>query len=146
MNRRDFMKTAAAGVAAAGMFVAPQVVSALEEDMNRLEDRKHPTKLEQKHVPAIDLPDNIRKGEAFPVKVRVGYAITHPSTPDHWIDEIRLLVDGKEVSRLYYKTGGITAPSAVFMISLDKDSIVEAVGHCNLHGYWISDPVTVKVK
>lgn len=149
MNRRDFLKMSTAVFAGATfsgyipeVFTRPANAS---QDFNRLENRKQPTELEKKHVPAIILPDNVRKDEFFPVTVKVGYSVDHPSVPEHWIDEIRLLVDGKEVSRLYYKVGGVTAPSATFMITLKKDSVLEAVEHCNLHGSWISDPVNVKL-
>jgi len=43
----------------------------------------------EKHVPVIEVPDRIKKGELFPVKVTIGKEIAHPNKTEHhiaWID------------------------------------------------------------
>lgn len=81
----------------------------------------------------------------FDVTTRVGFMKEHPSVPEHWITMIRLLVDGKDVSRIENKSGGISAPTVTFKMRLDKPSTLEAVEDCNLHGTWISEPVRIKI-
>ena len=148
MKRREFLKGAILSTAllASGEALATEGYSGNnKKNLLRLENREIPTVLEKKHVPVIDAPTKIAKNEWFEVRVRVGYMTVHPSTPRHWIDEITILVDGVEVARTDFKVGGISAPEASFRIRLNKTSTIEAIENCNLHGRWISDPVTVAV-
>jgi superoxide reductase len=148
MKRREFLKGAILSTAllASGEALATEGYSGNnKKNLLRLENREIPTVLEKKHVPVIDAPTKIAKDEWFEVRVRVGYMTVHPSTPRHWIDEITILVDGVEVARTDFKVGGISAPEASFRIRLNKTSTIEAIENCNLHGRWISDPVTVAV-
>ncbi|RMG03241.1 MAG: desulfoferrodoxin, partial [Nitrospirae bacterium] len=101
--------------------------------------------LEQKHVPLIVAPEKVKKDEWFDLKVKVGFMKEHPSTPEHWITEIKLILNGRKVAKTEYKVGGVSASEATFRIKLTSDSTLEAVEHCNLHGTWISEPVKVKV-
>ena len=149
MKRREFLKAAIFSTA----LLASGKAMAIEEgysgnnkkNLLRLENKETPTALEKKHVPAIDAPGKVKKDEWFEVKVRVGYMTVHPSTPRHWIDEITVLVDGVEIARTDFKVGGVSAPEASFKIRLNKTSTIEAIENCNIHGRWISDPVTVAV-
>ena len=150
MERRDFIKGMLGGAA---LLLATRIEASGYEDkkdekdiLHRLKDPQHPTKMEKKHVPAIVAPEEVVAGEWFEVKVKVGYQITHPSTPKHWITEIKLLCDGKEVADLEYPVGGVAAPEATFKIRLERDGVLEAIEHCNLHGTWISQPVKISVK
>ena len=50
----------------------------------------------EKHVPVIDAPDSVKKGEFFKVTVAVGKEIAHPNTTAHhirWI-AVYFLADG----------------------------------------------------
>ncbi len=150
MERRNFLKGILAG---ATVLLASRVVNASEyeqkggkEKINRLKDPKNPTLLEKKHVPALKVPKEVTAGEWFEVKVEVGYQVVHPSTPKHWITEIKLLCDGKEIAETEYPLGGVAASEATFKIRLEKDATLEAIEHCNLHGTWISEPVKITVK
>ena len=44
----------------------------------------------EKHVPAIECPDDVPAGEAFDVKVSLGKEIAHPNTTEHHIAWISL--------------------------------------------------------
>jgi superoxide reductase len=148
MKRREFLKGAVlstALLASGDAFATGEYYGTGKKNLLRLENRENPTVLEKKHVPAIDAPGKVGKDEWFEVKVRVGYMTVHPSTPKHWIDEITILVDGVEVAGTDFKKGGMFAPEASFKIRLNKTSIIEAIENCNLHGRWISDPVTVAI-
>ena len=145
MKRRDFIKGVilTTTVLAAGR---PQVFAYDGHgNLKRLENRENPSALEQKHVPGIEAPAKVPADKWFDVKVRVGYKKEHPSTTGHWIRLIKLLVDGKEVSRHTFETGGVSPSATTFTIELAKTSKIEAVADCNLHGVWISDPLEIKV-
>lgn len=147
MNRRDFIKGAVitSALLSSNIVFARKQKHEEEKKLNRLSKSKSPSLLEQKHVPVVELPEKIESGSWFDVNVKVGFMQEHPSTPGHWITKIKLLVDGKEVAKTKFKKGGISASRAAFRIRLDKDSTLEAVENCNLHGTWISEPATVKV-
>ena len=145
MKRRDFIKKS---VLTAAVFAAGRssvFAQSGHGKFMRLENRGNPTGLEQKHVPGIEVPAKVSAGKWFDVKVRVGFMKEHPSTPGHWITMIKLLVNGKEVAKQDFKTGGVSASSAVFTIKIAEASKIEAVEDCNLHGTWISDPVTIEI-
>ncbi len=147
MNRREFIKnTAIAGAAlSSASFLTTDVVHA-DEPVHRLENPANPSTLEKKHVPLVEVPGSVKKGQWFDVKVKVGFMLPHPSTPGHWIEEIKLLVNGKEVSKIENEAGGTTSSDGCFRIRLDSPAVLESVAHCNLHGTWISKPVKVAVK
>jgi len=151
MERRQFVQ---AGVAGAALLLAPKVVRAdsynktlAKGKINTLTNKNSPSVLEKKHVPLVQAPKAVEKGQWFKVMVKVGFMIEHPSNPDHWIDRIELQVNGKRVSEMVNVAGGITSPNACFEIRLNGsgDAKLEAVANCNLHGTWLSEPVYVKV-
>jgi superoxide reductase len=151
MNRRRFIKNTLflAALAPSGLALATAYgeTESTQEDSQllRLRNRENPTAMEQKHVPAIEAPKRAKKGEWFNIVVRVGYAKEHPSTPEHWITWVKLLVDGGEVARMEYEVGGVSWPHATFRVRLQETSTIEAIEHCNLHGTWIGDPTMVTV-
>jgi len=147
MQRREFIKGTilATAVLAADKVFAGKYESPGSTTLNQLTNRESPSVLEQKHVPAVEVPQKVEAGSWFDVKVKVGFMKEHPSSPGHWITEIKLLVNGTEVANTEFKKGGVTSSYASFRIRLEKASTVEAVEHCNLHGTWISDSVQVKV-
>ena len=145
MDRREFIRGALLTAAFLSSGKTLAYGKAGKEDLLRLENRDDPSVLEQKHVPAIEAPRQVKEGEWFDVKVRVGFMKEHPSSPDHWITSIKLLVNGQEIAKTGFPVGGVSAPSATFRIRLERTSKIEAVENCNLHGTWISDPVRVAV-
>ena len=76
----------------------------------------------EKHVPVIEKTD---KG----IRVKVG-SVPHPMTPEHWIEWVELLADGKAY-RQFLKPG--EPPEAFFPVVAQK---VSAREWCNLHGLW----------
>jgi superoxide reductase len=76
----------------------------------------------EKHVPVIEkIPGGF--------KVKVG-AVAHPMTPEHFIQWIEIVADGKAYRQ--FLNPGDTA-EAVFNITAD---VVTAREYCNLHGLW----------
>ncbi len=78
----------------------------------------------EKHIPVIEKTKN-----GF--KVKVG-AILHPMIPEHYIEWIELIADGKSY-RQFLSPG--QKPEAEFCVKAEK---VEAREYCNLHGLWKS--------
>lgn len=148
MERRDFLKSSFALVTAFSLtesiflkdVFADQVTN---DNINRLADKNNPSSLEKGHVPKIIVPSRINPNEWFDVVVKVGFINEHPSTEEHWITDIKLLVDGKDVAHVKHIVGGITPSEATFRIKLQTSAKLEAIEHCNLHGTWISEPVEI---
>lgn len=147
MNRRTFIQMTLLSAAAlsAGKVHAGEKGMGGEAQLNRITSRDNPSVLEQKHVPGIEAPRTVQSGSWFDVRINVGFMQEHPSTPEHWITSIRLLIDGSEAAESTFKKGGIASSHAVFTVKLDKGARLEAVEHCNLHGTWISEAVDIKV-
>jgi superoxide reductase len=109
----------------------------------------------EKHVPAIDSPAAVKKGELFKVTVSVGKEIAHPNTTEHHIAFIAayFLPDGEkfpyQVGRAEFGAHGastlgpntstvFTHPEVVFSMKTEKSGSIQAVSYCNIHGLWQS--------
>ncbi len=149
MERRKFVKGAVATAAAALVMGKVEKTFAKKNEetkkINRLTNKKNPSMLEKKHVPLIKAPSKVKKGEWFDVEVKVGFMVEHPSTPEHFINEIKLILDGHETIELDNERGGNTSPNGYFRIRLNKTCRLEAISECNIHGVWMGEPVTVEV-
>ncbi len=147
MERRTFIKGIAAG---SGLLLAStstltSIARADDDIIHHLENRANPSTLEKKHVPAIEAPTAVKKGEWFVVKIKVGYLIEHPSAENHWIENIELRVDHWKLAETEYEVGALSAPYAEFKIRLEQDAALKARAECNIHGTWECDPVQIKV-
>jgi superoxide reductase len=107
----------------------------------------------EKHVPQIELPERIRKGELFPVRVTIGKEIAHPNKTEHhirWI-EVHFLPRGEqysyEIGRAEFAAHGestqgpdtstvYTHHEAVLSFKTDKPGTLLAASFCNIHGMW----------
>ena len=76
----------------------------------------------EKHLPVIEKVDG-------GIKVKVG-SIAHPMEPEHYIQWIQLIADGR-VYRQFLNPGD--APEAIFNIEAES---VSAREYCSLHGLW----------
>ncbi len=108
---------------------------------------------QEKHVPVIEAPENIKKGELFKITVSVGKEIPHPNTTEHhirWI-EVYFLADGEkfpyQVGRFDFTSHGESAqgpntstiysyPEANLSLKTDKPGQIMASSYCNIHGIW----------
>lgn len=95
-------------------------------DLEKVEEKTQDPSLE-KHVPYIE---EIEDGYI----VKVGKDAKHPMIPEHYIEMIEILVDGKELHRAYLKPGD--EPEHTFKVPKGKK--VEAKEYCNIHGLWKS--------
>ena len=115
----------------------------------------------EKHVPVIELPDEVKKGERIEVTVSVGKEISHPNTTEHhisWI-EVYFLPEGEkfpyQVARFDFTAHGAstkgpntstvyTEPVVTFYFKTEKSGKLFATSFCNIHGLW-ENSVDLKV-
>ena len=107
----------------------------------------------EKHVPMIEAPDVIRKGEYFQVTVTIGKEIAHPNTTEHHIAWIKLYflpqnekfpyqvgnfeftahgasTEGPNTSTVYTHHG------VTCYFKTEKPGVIYASSYCNIHGLW----------
>lgn len=109
----------------------------------------------EKHVPVIESPDSVKKGDAARITVSVGKEIPHPNTTEHHIAwaAVFFLPDGEkfpyQIGRVDFAAHGAsiqgpntstiyTNSEAVFSIKTDKPGTILASSYCNIHGLWQS--------
>jgi superoxide reductase len=107
----------------------------------------------EKHVPVIESPDRVNKGEFFKVTVTLGKEIAHPNTTAHhiaWIDVYFQPDGGKfpyQVGKAEFTAHGASAEGAdtstvythheaTFNLKTDKPGTIFAASYCNIHGLW----------
>ncbi len=116
----------------------------------------------EKHVPVIEVPLTVKKGEFFKVTVTVGKEIAHPNKTEHHIRWISVYfhpdgekfpyqiakaefgahgesVQGPDTSTVY------THPEVVINFKTDKPGTIYASSYCNIHGLW-QDAARLNVK
>ncbi|OGX25400.1 MAG: hypothetical protein A3J51_04225 [Omnitrophica WOR_2 bacterium RIFCSPHIGHO2_02_FULL_45_21] len=107
----------------------------------------------EKHVPVIEVPSQVKKGEFISLTVSVGKEIPHPNTTSHhirWIEVFFLPAGEKfpyELGRFEFNSHGesaqgpdtstvFTHPEAVLKFKTDKSGVIFASSSCNIHGLW----------
>lgn len=96
------------------------------------------TDFERTHLPVIECPDEVKKGEYFTINVEVGRDVPHPNEPGHFIQFIELYSGDTYLARMDL-TGERTSPKMSASVSLDHDhGEIRAFERCNLHGVWES--------
>ncbi|MGC8545345.1 class II SORL domain-containing protein [Athalassotoga sp.] len=109
----------------------------------------------EKHVPVIELPAHVKKGEKIKVTVSVGKEIPHPNTTEHHISWIELyfLPTGEKypyvIGKYEFQAHGASTqgpntstiysdPEVTVTFRTEKSGTVIAYSHCNIHGLWSS--------
>ena len=109
----------------------------------------------EKHVPVIESPDLVKKGEPVKVKVTVGKEIAHPNKAEHhirWIEVYFQLKDEKalyQIGRVEFSAHGestqgpdtsavYTGYEAVISFKSERPGAIIASSYCNIHGLWQS--------
>jgi len=110
----------------------------------------------EKHVPVIDAPEKIKKGEVLKLEVSVGKQIAHPNTTEHHIKfiEVYFLATNEKfpysVARFEFNTHGesvqgpntssiFSEPKITTSFKTEKSGLIMATSYCNIHGLWKSD-------
>lgn len=109
----------------------------------------------EKHVPVIEAPDALKKGDVAKISVIVGKEIAHPNTTEHHIRyiEVYFLPDGEkfpyQVGRFDFTVHGesiqgpntstiFTNPDITLSLKTEKSGTIMASSYCNIHGLWAS--------
>lgn len=109
----------------------------------------------EKHVPVIECPDVVTKGEIFDVKISIGKEVSHPNTTEHHIRWISLFYHPEgakapfQVGHFEFAAHGestegpnkgpvYTNHSIVACIKVDRPGSLHALSLCNIHGLWES--------
>jgi superoxide reductase len=116
----------------------------------------------EKHVPVIEAPEQVAKGEFFKVTATIGKAIAHPNKTEHHIAWITLYFQPEgekypvEIARCDFSAHGAslqgpdtstvyTQHEATVSFKTDKPGTILAASLCNIHGLWQSSkPLVVK--
>ena len=107
----------------------------------------------EKHVPVIDAPESVKKGDTISIAVSVGKEIAHPNTTEHhiaWID-VYFHAEGEkfpvQIGTVAFSAHGAsvqgpntstiyTAPAGVINFKTEKSGTLLASSYCNIHGLW----------
>ena len=91
------------------------------------------------HMPRIEAPDTVKKGEPFRVTIRVG---PHPNEPGHSVRRIEVWFaeEGRQFNPVHVATlilePGYGEPEVTLTLRLEKSGTLYALAYCNLHGVW----------
>lgn len=116
----------------------------------------------EKHVPCIDSPGQINKGQAITITVGIGKEIAHPNTTEHHISWISVYFQPQgekfpiEIGTFSFSAHGASAqgpntstvytiPEARVSFKTEKSGVIFAAAYCNIHGLWESaKPIAVE--
>lgn len=105
-----------------------------------------------RHSPFVACASTAKKGEKFPVTVKVGNEYTHPDDYDHFIANLQLFNGETLLARADFVPGTLGGQDAkgqaevIFnIVPTTKKLKLVAQSYCTKHGVWESDPVVVEV-
>jgi superoxide reductase len=108
---------------------------------------------QEKHIPVIEAPKKVKKGELFQVKVTIGKEIVHPNKTEHhisWVD-VYFHPEGDkfpyQIGKAEFMAHGAstqgpdtstvyTHHEVIFSFKTDKPGTILASSLCNIHGLW----------
>ena len=90
---------------------------------------------EKKHTPHIEVAAS---GDVSVISVTVGWDVSHPNQPDHYITWIELFANDAPIAR-FDLSPVATAPIVSIVVALEPGTVVRAIEHCNMHGLWASE-------
>jgi superoxide reductase len=100
----------------------------------------------EKHVPVINAPDKVKRGDFIEVNVNIGEEIAHPNTFEHYISWIKVYFHPEggnfpiEIGTYDFAAHGehdaFTEPYVTLKFKAEKSGIILASSYCNIHGLW----------
>jgi superoxide reductase len=103
-----------------------------------------------RHMPHVICPDNVKRGEKFTVKVRLGDEYPHPDEDDHYISLIQLWNRETLLAETRYSAGvNGHLPNHFevdyYIVAPEVSMNLSAMAVCTKHGLWQSEDKPVKV-
>ncbi len=103
-----------------------------------------------RHMPHVITVDEVKVGEKFKVKVRLGEHYTHPDDHDHFISLIQLWNRETLLAECRYSSGAFGNRSShsevdFYIVAPDVSMNLSAMTVCTKHGLWQSEDKAVKV-
>ena len=102
----------------------------------------------EKHVPVINAPEKVKKGDVIELNVNIGQEIPHPNTLENhikWIKVYYLPKDGNfpaEIGNYEFTSHGefglVSEPYVTVKFKIEKCGTIIATSYCNIHGLWES--------
>ncbi|MFH1014060.1 MAG: class II SORL domain-containing protein [Thermoplasmatota archaeon] len=111
---------------------------------------------QEKHVPVIEIPEHVVKGENIYLKVSIGKEIPHPNTTNHhieWVDVYFHPDDEKfpyHLGKITFSSHGAstkgadtstvyTHPQGTIVFKTEKPGKILVFSYCNIHGLWMNE-------
>ncbi|MCK9161271.1 MAG: dethiobiotin synthase [Arcobacter butzleri] len=103
-----------------------------------------------RHSAFVHCASSTKKGEKFPVTIKVGDQYTHPDDFDHYIASVTLFDGETMLAKADFVAGTLgneksQAEVTFNIIPMGKKLNLVAHAYCTKHGIWESDPVVVEV-
>ncbi|HEY4543690.1 MAG TPA: class II SORL domain-containing protein [Tissierellaceae bacterium] len=109
----------------------------------------------EKHVPTINAPESVKKGEVVEVRASIGEATPHPNTFEHYISWVKLYFQPEsskfpvEIATFDFAAHGeselFTEPNVTARFKAEESGTIMASSYCNIHGLW-ENSVELKVE
>ncbi|MTI46431.1 class II SORL domain-containing protein [Sporosalibacterium faouarense] len=100
----------------------------------------------EKHVPVIHVPEKVKAGEGFDLKISIGDEIKHPNTLEHHISWFKVFFHAEgskfpvELGTFQFSAHGegdmFDEPVSLTHVKLNKSGTIHALSYCNIHGLW----------
>ncbi|HKL67725.1 MAG TPA: desulfoferrodoxin family protein [Bacteroidales bacterium] len=103
-----------------------------------------------RHMPHVICVDEVKKGDVFRVKVRMGEDYNHPDDHDHYISTIQLWNRETLLAETKYSSGaygnqGSNVEVDFYIAAPEVSMNLSAMAVCTKHGLWQSEDKQVKV-
>jgi superoxide reductase len=125
----------------------PRVFKATEIEK---EDKEIKRDYLDRHMPHVFCPGEVKRGQKFEVKVKLGEEYPHPDDHDHFISVIQLwnretlLAEARYTAGVY---GNLPSHSEIdfYIVAPEVSMNLSAMAVCTKHGLWQSEDKLVKV-
>ena len=103
-----------------------------------------------RHMPHVICPDEVKQGEKFKIKVRLGNEYAHPDDDDHFISVIQLwnretlLAEARYMAGVYAHKPNHSEVD-FYIVAPETSMNLSAMTVCTKHGLWQSEDKPVKV-
>jgi superoxide reductase len=105
--------------------------------VNEVADPANPSNLEKQHIPTIQAPESVKKGDCFEVTLEVGKAVAHPNEQTHFVRFMDLYADDTFLSRTDFTAGRMSPKVSLYITLRYPVRQLLAYAYCNLHGTWV---------